>query len=117
MQHSRAVFAAIAEFHLASEVMRHQLHPVADPQDRDSERKDRRVGVGSAFVINAGGSSREQDSFRLERRYFISRDIEADDLRINLTFADAARDYLGVLRAEIEDENLGMRGRCCSSHG
>ena len=35
--------------------------------------------------------------------------IEANNLRIDLALADAARDDLRVLRAEIEDENFRVR--------
>ena len=55
--------------------------------------------------------------FGLQRRDFLGRDVEANDLRIDLAFANPARDDLGVLRTEIEDENLGMSGWRGSLHG
>ena len=36
----------------------------------------------------------------------VAGDVEADDLGIDLALADAPRDDLRVLRAEIEDENF-----------
>jgi len=58
------------------------------------------------FVINAGGSAGKDDSIRFEFRDLVRRNVKANDLGINLQFTDATRDYLGVLRAEIEDEDF-----------
>ena len=117
VQHARAVFAPGAELHLAAQMVRHQLHPVANSQHRKAERKNLRIEVRRAFVVNAGRPARKHDALRLQRRDFLRRDIEANDLRIDLAFANPPRDDLGVLRTEIEDENLGMGGWRGSLHG
>ena len=46
--------------------------------------------------------------FGFELGDFRRRDIEANDLGINLALAHPARDDLRVLRAEIEDEDFRM---------
>ena len=46
--------------------------------------------------------------FGFELGDFRGRDIEADDLGIDLAFANPPRDDLGVLRTEIEDEDFRM---------
>ena len=58
-----------------------------------------------ALVVNAGGAAGEDEAFGPELCDFNCRHVEANDFRIHLTLADASRDYLCVLRAEIEDEN------------
>ena len=111
MQHPGAVLAALTELDLAAEMMRHQLHPVTNSKDRNPEKKNRRIELRRALVVNAGWSAREHDAFRFQLRDLIRRDIEANDLGINLALADAARDDLRVLRTEIENKNLGMSGQ------
>ena len=117
MEHARAVFAPGAELHLAAQMMRHQLHPVANAEHRNAERKNLRIELRRALVVNAGRPAGKDDALRLQRRDFLRRDVEANDLGIDLAFANPARDDLGVLRTEIEDENLGMGGRRGSLHG
>src|ERR1700730_14091267 len=98
-------------------MVRHQLHPVANSKHRKAERKNLRVEVWCTLVVNACWSARKYDAFRLQRDDLISRDVAAYDLRIDLAFANPARDDRGVLRAEIENENLGMGGGRGSLHG
>ena len=81
------------------------------------KRKDLRIELRRALVVNAGRPAGEDDAVRLQRRDFLRRDVEANDLRIDLALANPPRDDLGVLRTEIEDENLGMGGRRGSLHG
>src|SRR2546423_2218145 len=117
MEHAGAVLAPLADLHLAAEMMRHQLHPVANPQHRNSQRKNLRIGMRRARVVNARGPPRENNSFRRQLRDFPRRNVELDDLRINLAFADPSRDDLGVLRTEIENQDSRMRGGGALRHG
>ena len=68
VQHARAVFAPVAELHLAPKMVRHQLHPVTNAEDRNAERKNLRIELRRALVVNAGRPARKDDSFRLQRR-------------------------------------------------
>ena len=58
----------------------------------------------------------EDDSFWRQFRDFFRRNVELDDLRVDLAFPHPAGDHLGVLRAKIENENFRMGG-CDSFHG
>ena len=112
MKHAGPVLAPFAKFDLAPEMMGHELHPVADAEDRNSERKNLWIRMRCAFVVNARRSPRKDNAFRRQGCDFPGRDIELDDLRIDLAFPDTPGDDLGVLRSEIEDQDFRMlRGR------
>ena len=68
------------------------------------------------FVVNAGRSAGKDDSVRFQLRDLVRRNIEANDLGIDLQLTDAARDYLRVLRTEIEDENFRVSRCVCGLH-
>ena len=98
-------------------MVRHQLHSVANSQNRNPQGKNLRIRMRRALVVNAGRSARENNAFRAERGGFLRRNVKLDDLRINLALANPARDDLRVLRTEIEDQDLRMRGRGALGHG
>ena len=62
MQDAGAVFAPGAVLDFAAEVMRHELHPVADAEDRHAERKDRRVGLRRVLSVDARRPAAEDDA-------------------------------------------------------
>ena len=68
MQHARAVLAPGAEFHLPAEMMRHELHPVADAEHRDAQRKNLRIKLRRAALINTRRPAGEDDAVRLRAR-------------------------------------------------
>jgi len=96
----------------ATELRGHRLHPVADPEHRHAERphsvrRPRRVAFGHAVR-----AARQDDSLRRKGAHERVVDVERVDLAIDVRLAQAARDQLRVLRAEIEDQNPRMRWRC-----
>lgn len=105
-----AVFALRGVFDLAAELMRHELHTVANAEDWQPEIEDRWIGMRRLFSINAGGAAAEDQALRMHRRDFFRGRIEGDDLRINLALAHATRDDLRVLRAEVENDDPGNGG-------
>ena len=70
VEHAGAVFASGTEFHLAAEMVRHQLHSVANSQHRNAERKNLRIGVRCAFVVNAGRTAGKNDALSVSARRF-----------------------------------------------
>src|ERR1043166_2973054 len=83
--------------------MRHQLHAVADSQDRHAEFPDAGVALRRVFAVDARRAPAQDDAGRLDLR---GRRVVPENLREHLTLADASGDDLGVLRAEIEDYDL-----------
>ena len=102
--------AHLAGCNRAPELRRHRVHPVTDAQYRDTQRphdvrRSRRLAFGNAL-----GTARQNDPLRGERANFSDVDIEGLDLAIDMRLAQAARDQLRVLGAEIEDQDLRVRG-------
>ena len=75
------------------------------------------IDLRCSFVVNAGRAAGKNEAVRLGLRYFGCGDVETNNLRINLAFTHAPRDDLGVLRAEIEDEDFGMSRFVVLLHG
>src|SRR5688572_12498183 len=98
------IFPTVGELHFSAQLMRHQLHAIADPQNRNAEVKDRAIGMRGGARIDAGGSPAENKALGTARLDFVGGNVESDDLRINLTLAHAARDHLRVLRPEVENQ-------------
>jgi len=109
-----AVFALYAGPHLAAELVRNELQPVANAEHRQPERQHlgvRRRGVG---VIHRARPAREDDADRV-----IAFDLrDGSGARENggkdVLLANATRNQLRILRAEIKN-NDGFK--CGVFHG
>jgi hypothetical protein len=102
-------FAHPARLHRAAQLRGHRLHPVADAEHGHAlrpnpGRRARRVALGHAI-----GTARENDAPGRELADEGIVDVVGMDLAVDVRLAQAARDELRVLRAEIEDEDLGVR--------
>src|SRR5262249_53171657 len=106
LQHSGSILAASGENDASVKMMRHQHQSVTNSQYWNAQRKDFRIDVRRAFVVNAGWPTRKDQSFGLHCGNFSGRCVEANDLRIHLAFPDPTRDDLRVLRTKIENENF-----------
>ena len=100
-----AVLARIGRLHLAAKELHRQLHAVTDAKDRQPERIERRIHGRRVGVVAGGRPPRQDDRHRLKRADLRQRQIEGMDLGVHAELTDPARDELGVLRAEIEDED------------
>src|SRR5207249_7748613 len=81
----------------------HQLHPVANSQHRHSEFPNAGVALRCALAVHTGRPATQDDAGRVD---FRCGRIVPENLRKHLALADASRDDLRVLRAEIEDDDL-----------
>ncbi len=104
-----AELAHAARLDRAAELRRHRLHAVADAEHRHAlrphgGRRARRVAVGHAVR-----AAREHDALRREAADEIVADVVRMDLAVDVRLAQAARDQLRVLRAEVEDQDPGVR--------
>ena len=115
-----AVLPAIGPGHPAAGEMGQQLHAVAEAQHRRAEAQQLRVGGGHALAIDRVGPARQDDPLGLpvpDPRHGARGRM---DLAVDVGFAHPARDELGVLRAEIDDQDavvVGCHSRSCSSSG
>src|SRR5206468_3728804 len=80
-------------------------HPVADPQDGDARVEDLRSDDGSPRAVDGIRASREHNSERVAPADLVEADVERLDLAKDGHLADTPRDELGVLRAEVENED------------
>ena len=92
--------------HLSPEQLGEQLHAVADPQDRHPEVDLLPIDVGRPLRVHRGGAPGEHqagDLFSL----FDHRGLGVGpDLAVDVGFADATSDQLGVLGSEVENQDL-----------
>ena len=85
--------------------MGHQLHPIADAQNRDPLFQESLGHQRSVSLIDASRPSRENDTARAITENLLKGSGMGKNLREDLGFADTTSDELGVLRPEVEDQN------------
>src|SRR6266478_7323062 len=99
------IFAAFCFLDLAAERMCNPLHPVANPQYRNSQRKHPWVALWGTRVINRAWPAGQNDSRGLQLADLFERRCARQNGGEHLLFADAARNQLRILPAEIEDHH------------
>ena len=105
------VLAVARALHLPAQHVAHQLHAVADAHHRHPELEEARVAPGSAALVDAVGTAGEHDASRAAPGQGIGPRSRRQDLGVDLHLPQPAGDELGVLRAEIEDEDgLSLHG-------
>ena len=92
-----------------AQLPRHQLHPVADAERRNPELEDRGVGERRAVRVDGGGPAGEDERDRVPSPDLFCAEPVRDELRVDTRLADASRDQLAVLAAEVEDEDGALR--------
>src|SRR6185369_3571810 len=85
--------------------MRHQLNAVANSQDRDSDLENLGIRVRSSGFINRRRAAREDDRPRIPASYGFGAGVEREDLGVDTKLANSPGDKLGVLAAEIENDD------------
>ena len=88
-----------------AEALRDPHHPVAEPEDRDSEIEELRVALRRPVVVDARGAAREDDPLRRQPRDLLRLRVERKDDRADPRLADPPGDDLRVLGAEVEDDD------------
>ncbi len=105
-----AVLAAHPAADRSTELLGDELGAVADPEDRNAERVDRRIEPGRAVDMDALGAARQDDRRRIAGHHLGRRHAVRHDLGVHVELADPAGDELRVLSAEVDDEH-GSPGR------
>lgn len=97
--------------------MGHQLQPVANSKDRRClfpgschRREIARITAQRPFFENRIRPSRKNNPFRRVFHGLLKRECAGNDLAIDMQLADAARYQLGILRAEIQDQDFLLLG-------
>ena len=100
-----AIFAFIGGADSSAEVMDDVLESIADAEDGEAESEDGGIGRWGVGVVDRAGASGENDSDGMVRLDFVDGGGAGKDDGEDVLFADAAGDELGVLRAEVEDDD------------
>ena len=89
------------------------LHAVADAQDRNAQVEEFGVGLGCSLGVDAGRSTREDQSPWVDLADSLGREIVSHQPAKDVLFADSPGDQLGRLRTEVENQDLVMFERLC----
>jgi hypothetical protein len=98
-----AELALVGPPDLAAEQVRHQLHAVADAEHRHALAEDAGIDGRRPVGVHARGPTGEDQALRAADH--LRPDGRGHDLRVAPLLADAPRDQLGVLAAEVDDEH------------
>ncbi len=105
LRHSRPLDAP-------AELLRHQLHAVADPEHRHARLEQGGVDPWSSLRVDRSRPAGEHDRARAPATDLSRRERRRNELRVDAALADAAGDELRVLTAEVDDQHrplLGLR--------
>src|SRR5215207_4240705 len=105
MHYRWPILALGARLDFPAQLMGEQLHAVADPEDwlagvQHVSRNERR-----ARLVHAGWATRQDEAARLQRSHALFGRVVRNQLAVDVVLADAPRDELAVLRAEIYDRD------------
>ncbi len=107
----------MAGLHLSAEIAAHELHAVADAENRDAQFKKGLVARRRAGCKNARGPAGKNNALGVARGEVRRLGVEAEDFAIDLLFPHTPRDELSVLRAEVQDRYPFMIHRTAPSFG
>ena len=89
----------------AAEGVGHGLEAVADAQDGHAGLEDRGIDGGSPLLVHGGRAAGQDDGGGLLGEHVRHAHGVGDDLGVDVSLTHAARDQLGILRAEVDDED------------
>ena len=106
-----AELAVVAALDLAAELRRHRHLAVADAEHGHAGLEDDLRRARRALFVHRGRPARQDHRLRPHLAERLLGLLERHDLGVDALLAHPARDQLGDLAAEIDDENLVME-RC-----
>ena len=89
----------------AAEGVGHGLEAVADAQDGHAGLENRGIDGGSTLLVHGGRAAGQDDGGGLLGEHVRHAHGVGDDLGVDVGLTHAARDQLGILRAEVDDED------------
>src|SRR5579872_5214643 len=95
--------------YFAAKVLGHQLHPVANPEDRNARIPNFWIGARGIGLIDAGGPTGENKAFGLALLNLFQRSAKWENFAIDFGLAHPSRNELSVLRTEVENDNHRSR--------
>ena len=95
--------------HAAPHGLVDDAHAVADSEEGHGQPEQLGLDRGGVAAVDARGSAGQDDAGGLEPRQPFHRSVERVDLAVDAGFTHAARDQLGVLRPEIQNDDHSLR--------
>jgi hypothetical protein len=89
----------------AAELLRHQVHPVADAERRHAELEQPRVDARGALGVHRRGAAGQDQRGRVSAAELVGGRAVRDELGVDARLSHPAGDQLRVLAAEVEDEH------------
>ncbi len=106
----RAVFRGAGPRDRTGQRMRHHLVAIADAEHRNPGVEQHRVHLGGTGRVHRLRPTRKDHCGRIASKELLDREVPRHDLRIHVALAHPPGDELGVLRAEIHDQDRVMSG-------
>ncbi|MCY1440703.1 hypothetical protein D9M71_569880 [compost metagenome] len=100
-----AELAQVGTLHLAAELLGHGLHAVADAEQRHAQVEYRLRRARAVSFVHRLRTTGEDDAARGEGADGRVVHVERMDLAVHTDLAHAAGDQLGVLGAEVQDQD------------
>src|SRR5438093_7403434 len=88
---------------LAAQDVRHEVHAVADAEDRKVPVEDGRIDLRRARLVHARRSAGEDHTHDISALELFRGDVVREDLAVHARLAHPARDELRVLGSVVED--------------
>ena len=88
---------------VAAQLEGHHLGAVADPEDGEPAAPDRGVGLGRALVVDRHRAAGQDDRADAAALQLGERRVVGEELGVDVQLADATRDQLRELGAEVQD--------------
>ena len=112
-----AVFSLFRLGYFAAQGLCHELHAVADAEDRNACLKYIGVDLGGVFCIDAGRAAGENDAFGILCQDFLGCLVVRKDFAVYTAFTYAAGDELCVLASEVNNDHDFLMLQLNSSYG
>ena len=103
---SSAIFRIVGWLNFAAQIIRHQLHAVADPQNWNTQLVDFWIDLKGVLCVDTVGAPRENDAFGMHFFDFFSAQLVGEQFGIDAKITNPARNQLVVLTTEVEHEDL-----------
>jgi hypothetical protein len=100
-----AVLALGSGTHFAAKLVRDEVQTVANAEHGQPQRKNAIVGGRSVMIVDGRWASAQNDAGRAVALNLIQWGGTGEDNGKYFEFADAARNELRVLRAEVENDD------------
>src|SRR5262245_5870631 len=91
--------------HAAAKRLAHELHPITNAQHGNAEVEQSGVALRGAVSIHAGRPAGKDDAAWGEFTHASRRNVVPHNFAVHMLLAHPAGDELGVLRAEVENED------------